>query len=117
LTGFGNRGNEMEYIGRIENDNKLHMNETGIVIFGAGKDLEKLLDKLEKMHEKDKITCICDNNPAKQGKEVRGIKIVSPDYALRYYSNAAYIVYNKFCIEICRQLAGQRIEKIHLIRN
>ena len=35
----------MEYIGRLENDRKLYADEVGIVIFGAGKDLGKILDK------------------------------------------------------------------------
>lgn len=107
----------MEYIGRIENDKKLHMNEMGIVIFGAGKNLEKVLDKLEKIHEKNKVICVCDNDVKKQGREINGIEIVSPDYALRHYSGAVYIVYNQFCIEICRQLTEQGIERIHLIRS
>jgi len=107
----------MEYIGRIENDKKLHINETGIAIFGAGKELEKLLDKLEQMHVKNKVICVCDNNLEKQGREVKGIKIVSPGYAFRCYGSAAYIVYNRFSMEICRQLAAQGINKIHLIRN
>lgn len=107
----------MEYIGRVENDRKLHMNETDIVVYGAGNELENLLNKLEKMHTKSKVACICDQNPEKQGKKVKGIEIVGPEYALNHYVDAAYIVYNRFSMEICRQLKEQGIEKIHLITN
>ena len=37
----------MEYIGSFECDKKLINNEAGIVIFGAGKGLSGLLDKME----------------------------------------------------------------------
>lgn len=107
----------MEYIGRLENDRKLYADEVGIVIFGAGKDLGKILDKLEKLNIKKKVLCACDNDIEKQGKKIMGIEIVSPDYVLIHYSNATYIVYNQFCIEICRQLTEQGIKKIHLIRS
>lgn len=107
----------MEYIGRIKNDRKLYANEVDIVIFGAGKDLAKILDKLEKLNVKENVICACDNDTKKQGKTINGIEIVSLDYALSRYTNAVYIVYNQFCIEICRQLAEQGIERIHLIRS
>ena len=55
----------MEYIGKIEHDQKLCMGENGIVIFGAGGQLENLLNKLENLHVRDKVVCICDNNPEK----------------------------------------------------
>ncbi len=107
----------MEYIGRLENDRKLQSSEACIVIFGAGKEFVKILDKLEKSNLKKNVICICDNDVKKQGKEISGIQIVSLDYALRYYKNAIYIVYNQFCIEICKQLSEQGIDRIHLIRS
>lgn len=107
----------MEYIGKIEYDKDLCVNGNEIVIFGAGSGFEKLIEKLEMLCVKDKIVCVCDNDIEKQGKKIQGIKIVSLEYALNYYKNAAYIVYNQFCIEICRQLIEKGIEKIHLIRN
>lgn len=107
----------MEYIGRIENDKKLYIEEHGIIVFGAGRGLEKLLDKFEEMHMKDRIICICDNNYEKQGKEINGIKIVNPQYAFNHYRNSDYIVYNQFCIEICMQLLEEGIKKVHLIRS
>lgn len=103
----------MEYIGRIEKDQKLYKNKNGIVIFGAGKKLSQLLNKIEKR----KVICICDNDLKKQRKEIEGITIVSPGYAFKFYNNATYIVYNQYCMEISRQLVLQGIEKIHLIRD
>lgn len=107
----------MDYIGRIENDKKIRLTTDEIVIFGAGRDLERILDKLVEMCITNRVVCICDNSREKQGKEINGIKVISPDEAINYYNDAAYIVYNQFRIEICRQLKEQGIEKIHLIRN
>lgn len=107
----------MEYIGRIEKDQKLCMNENGIIIFGAGERLESLLEKLEKLCIKDRVVCICDNHLEKHGKELEGIKIVSPDYAFSHYENSSYIAYNQFRLEICRQLVDRKIQRIHLIRD
>lgn len=107
----------MEYIGRIECDRKLWENKEGIVIFGAGRKLEELLDRLAGVHVGDKVVCICDNNCGKQGKEIAGIRIVSPEYAFSHHVGAAYLVYNQFWPEICRQLAERGIKRIHLIRD
>ena len=107
----------MEYIGKIEHDQKLCMGENGIVIFGAGGQLENLLNKLENLHVRDKVVCICDNNPEKCGKEMEGIKIVGPEYAFSHYGDYLYIVYNQFRLEICRKLADRKIQRIHLIRD
>ena len=106
----------MEYIGRIENDKIIFEDRDEIVIFGAGNDLEKLLVKLKTLGIKDRISCICDNNCAKQGTKVSGLEIVSPEQAFSNYADAHYIVYNRYCIEICEQLAKEHIEKVHLIR-
>lgn len=35
---------------------------------------------------------------------IKEIKIVGLEYALNYYVDVAYIVYNRFSMEICRQL-------------
>lgn len=105
----------MEYIGKVKNDKKLLMNKSGIVIFGAGNELNKLLYKLDEMHVKQQIICICDNDPKRQGKENSGIKIVSPDHAFSHFMDASYIAYNQFRLEICEQLLASGIERIHLI--
>lgn len=106
----------MEYIGKIENDRKLLINEEGIVIFGAGRELEWLLDRIEEMKIKNKLLCICDNAKEQQGRKVEGIKVVTPEKAFQSYKNAIYIVYNRFCVEISEQLVEKAIERIHLIR-
>lgn len=106
----------MEYIGRIENDKKLLEDRNGIVIFGAGNDLEKFLDKFKTLGIRDRIICVCDNNCAKQGIEVLGLEIVSPEQAFFNYADAQYVVYNRYCVEICEQLAKEHIENVHLIR-
>lgn len=106
----------MEYIGKIENDQKLCEDNEDIVIFGAGEGLNGLLAKLEKMQVRDRIVCICDNNCEKQGQEISGLKVYKPEYVFHTHSSASYIVYNRFCIEICNQLVKEGINKIHLIR-
>lgn len=104
----------MEYIGRLEKDRYIYGEE--IVIFGAGKGLYEILDRLEKMQIKDKIVCICDNDPEKHGKKIEGIEILNPKQIFSSHSSAAYIVYNQFCGEICKQLVNEGIYRIHLIR-
>ncbi len=106
----------MEYIGSFECDKKLINNEAGIVIFGAGKGLSGLLDKMEKSGIKGRVLCICDNNSEQQGNFIQGIQVISPEEAICRYSNAMFIVYNRFCEEISKQLIDEGIERIHLIR-
>lgn len=105
----------MEYIGRLEND-ILIRSKNKIVIFGAGKELSSLLNQMDAMGIKKGVLCICDNNSAQQGKKIDGIEIVSPDYAFLRCRDAIYIVYNRFCMEISKQLMDEGIERIHLIR-
>ena len=107
----------MKYIGRIEKDISLCEKNEKMVVFGAGKGLKRLLDKLEQLQIKDRVVCICDNNPEKQEKKISGIRVVSLDYALKNYRYENYIVYNQFCVEICRQLISNGVQKIHLIRS
>lgn len=105
----------MEYIGKLKNDKKLVTNKNGIIIFGAGNELGKVLHKLDEMHVKEQVKCICDNNPERQGKETSEIEIVSPEYAFSHYSDSSYIVYNQYRLEICEQLVMSDIKRIHLI--
>lgn len=106
----------MEYIGKLEDDKKLYQNKKGIVIFGAGKELCRLLGKMEESEIQDRILCICDNDPQRQGGKMAGIAVVSPEYAFIHYNEAVYIVYNRFCAEISRQLVKMGIKNIHLLR-
>lgn len=115
--GAWSNNRNMEYIGKIENDKKLYRDTQGIIVFGAGNSIDKLLNELEKMHLKGRVKYICDNNCEKQGKEISGIKIVNPQYVFNYYRNSDYIVYNQFCVEICKQLLEEGIKKVHLIRS
>lgn len=105
----------MEYIGKIEND-KILTDASGIVIFGAGKNLGCLIEKLKRMGLRNRILCICDNDTSQHGKKIEEIEVVSPTYAFSIYSKAIYIVYNRFCVEICRQLIKEDIKRVHLIR-
>lgn len=106
----------MEYIGRIAHDKFIQDGQDKIVIFGAGNELKKLLGDITAVKAEGRIACICDNNPKKQGKQIFGINICSPDEAASIYGDAVYIVYNQFCREICEQLVKRGITKIHLLR-
>lgn len=106
----------MEYIGRIIHDKIIQEGRDKIVIFGAGDGVKNLLDRLAEMKVENRIACICDNNPQKQGKQIFGINICSLDEAVSAYDDAVYIVYNRFCKEICEQLVKREIKKIHLLR-
>lgn len=112
---MGDGVEKVEYIGRLQND-RLLKDKKQIVIFGAGKGLDWLLEQLQKLGVKDKVFCICDNNPKEQGRRIEGIEIVSPAYAFSSCNKGSYLVYNRFWREICGQLKEEGIEKIHLIR-
>ncbi len=107
----------MEFIGRIKNDIKLYESDIKIVLFGAGNGLDELLNILNDMNIRERVVCICDNDLKKQGNNVEGLRVNSLEYTSQHYGDAIYIVYNKFCIEICKQLLKNNIKKIHLIRS
>lgn len=68
------------------------------------------------MQVRDRVACICDNSPTKQGKEAGGMTVCQPERVFACHREAAYIVYNRFCAEICKQLADAGITNIHLLR-
>ena len=105
----------MVYIGSLEYDEQLKMTE-GIIIFGAGSMLPFLMKEIERFNLSEKIIAICDNNAAIQGKRMRDILVISPEYACEKYRDADYIVYNQYFMENCIQLQENHITGIHLIR-
>lgn len=105
----------MEYIGSLEYDESLKKTN-GIVIFGGGDMLPTLLKKLEGMKLAGEIIAICDNNVSLQGKEILGIPVLCLDYILEEYRDLDFVVYNRYSIEICKQLLENHVTKIHLIR-
>lgn len=105
----------MKYIGKLKYDNLLKEEGISIVIFGAGSFVFDLLDKIEMEGIKNKVVCVCDNNPEKCPAYIRGIKVVSFMQACEQYYDAHFIVYNKFVEEMSRQLIKAGILKIHYI--
>lgn len=106
----------MEYIGKIEYDKKIRNGTGDIVIFGAGNMLRELLGDLEMLGIKNRVVCICDNSSEVCGKTEDGIFICSASQVFKDYKDADYIVYNKYSLDICRQLMENGIAKIHFIR-
>ena len=103
----------MEYIGSISFDDKLYQSEQ-IVICGAGKMLPNLLTTLNMMQLLDRVVAICDGNTELWKKDINKIPINSYDKVILDYPNADYIVYNRFAVEISREI-NIRVKKIHLV--
>ncbi len=105
----------MEYIGDLRNDKRLK-EASDIVIFGGGMMLPVLLDNMNQLHLRDRVVAVCDNNQKMHGKTIYGIPMYGLEYVKHNYKNATYIVYNKYFVEICKQLVENHIDKIHLLR-
>lgn len=105
----------MKYIGKLEFDKELKNSNNKIIIFGAGTLLKKMIEELVNNNLSERILCICDNNYHSCNKVFEDIEICSPEYVFKYYPDAIFIVYNRFCIEICEQLMKEGIKRIHLI--
>lgn len=105
----------MVYIGSLEYDEEIKKTE-GIIVCGAGSMLPLLMKKMVWLNLSEKIMAICDNNTAIQGKRAEGILVMDVERAYKEYANADYIVYNRYFMEICKQLQEKQIKRIHLIR-
>lgn len=105
----------MVYIGSLDYDEQIKETK-GIIIFGGGSMLTRLLERLEQMNLQERIIAICDNNVSMQEKEITGIPVLSPVQAYKKYENMDFIVYNRYFMEICEQLQKNDIPRIHLIR-
>lgn len=105
----------MEYIGKLEYDCALKDNETDIVIFGAGAAVHNILDKMEIEGIKRKVVSICDNNSEKCPDYIDGIKVISFKQANELYHDARFIIYNKYVVDIAKQLIKEEINNIHYI--
>lgn len=103
----------MEYIGHLQYDDILHK-ENQIVLCGAGNDLQKIIEQLKNVGLLDKVVRICDNDKTKWTMKTNGIMICSYEEAYDKYKNAAYIVYNRYKIEIYRQIK-KKAKKIHML--
>ncbi len=106
----------MRYIGYIENDIPLFESKSKIVICGAGGLFDKFLIKLESLGMRNRICSICDKDADKWGTSVQGIEIIPLEETIDKKAELEYIVYNRYRLEIARELAEQKIENIHLIR-
>lgn len=105
----------MVYIGSLEYDEEIKKTE-GIIVCGAGSMLPLLMKKMARLNLSKKIIAICDNNTNIQGKRAEGILVMGAEQACKKYASADYIVYNRYFMEICKQLQEKHIKRIHLIR-
>lgn len=85
-----------------------------IVIFGSGnygRDLYKML-KIEGIQS---VKCFCDNGGARQGRELAGIDILSPQEAVERFPEAMYIITPRgYGDEILRQLVGMGVNVLQI---
>lgn len=104
----------MEYIGGIAHDTVLIKSELSLIIFGAGKNGNRILEFLELNDCGHKVWYFCDNNHELWEKTVRGIKIISPQEAVGY-KEAHFLVSGRYAKEIVEYLSRNNIKKIHLL--
>lgn len=105
----------MTYIGSLNYDEQLKKAK-GIIIFGGGSMLGRLLERMRQMELTEKIVAVCDNSVSLQKQGISGIPVLSPEYACEKYRDMDFIVYNRYFMEICEQLRKSSITRIHLIR-
>ena len=106
----------MVYIGSLKFDDQLKDNTVPLVIFGAGKMCDSLIDDLKNLGVDKKVVGICDNDLSLCGRKMQNIQIYDPATVLKHFPEADFIVYNRYAIKICEQLLENGISRIHLIR-
>lgn len=105
----------MEYIGRIENDELLYKYEN-IVICGCGKIGKKVYECLENMNLDTRIMCFCDSDTKLAGTNYKGVMVVSYADAVNIYSDAVFLIANMDVRKIANKLADNGIHNIHVVR-
>ena len=63
-----------------------------VVIFGSGKYGKAALTFLRACGEGEKVVAFADNNPNVVGKEIYGVKVISPEDAASNYNNALFVI-------------------------
>jgi len=83
-----------------------------VVLFGAGLYLPIAIFSLGQHNIK--VVSICDNDIEKQGKNIYGLDILSPEESAQKYTDAVFIIstYPKYINEIKRQLYDLGVKKI-----
>lgn len=85
------------------------------IIFSAGSHGCNLQVMLKQRFQKD-ITAFCDNDAAKQGKTVNGVKVMLPGQAEQSFPGAVYLIANKIHgRQIQQQLEEMAVEKNRII--
>lgn len=91
----------------FEKDNSLI---DGYILFGAGyegKIIKKILEACGR-----KVVAWCDNNSAIWGKQIDGVKVITPSELITDYANYFIIISTKAAtLEIYRQLLGMEIKR------
>lgn len=85
------------------------------IIFSAGSHGCNLQVMLRQRFQKE-ITAFCDNNAAKQGKMVNGVKVMPPGQAEQCFPGAVYLIANKLHGgQIQRQLEEMKVGKDRIV--
>ncbi len=84
--------NPVDARSRADNQFKVWLEESRgpLVLFGAGALGGKILDCLRQ--DGIEPACFADNNPAKQGKRVKGLQVLSPEEAVGSFHGASFVV-------------------------
>jgi len=81
-----------------------------IVVFGIGIQYERIRKKLDHMH----IIALLDNDTGKQGKEIDGIIVDSPDNICKYSFDYVFIM-GRYWKEMRCQLIGLGIQEMKIL--
>ena len=88
------------------------MNDGVLVLFGASKRGEEALGVL--LAENVRVECLCDNDPAKWGNYIRGVRVVSPAELSRFPVNKTNVAITSMYVqEIASQLRSLGFSRIY----
>lgn len=90
------------------------IDENKVIIFGSGR-YGKFFHALLESKRSGQAVAFCDNNSELWSTRVQGLKVLSPDEAVREFSNAVYVVANLKNVDIIKdqlRMLGIANEKI-----
>lgn len=106
----------MEYIGWLEDDNKL-IDEDAVVIYGAGKYGKRAYSVMKEKGWENKIKAFCVSEESAAGGEIEGIRVVPVKIAAEKYKGACYLIASVAVREMIESLKVVGItENIHIVK-
>lgn len=104
----------MEYIGSLAYDKVVMKDDIRLVIYGNGNMGRKLFALLEDIGRIDKVDCICDANEELWDTVYNGVRIISPEKAVKQKRDCHFLTVGKYAKEQIMFLQENGIKNIHM---